>query len=102
MARVKEVVDWAISDGFYVLLNEHHSVHDYCVSPKYGDGYNLDGSQQSKAYLEAIYRQICAAFNGSYDERLIFEILNEPRLIRNDGKLFRYTGLGEFLKEETS
>lgn len=86
MARVKEVVDWAISDGFYVLLNEHHSVHDYCVSPKYGDGYNLDGSQQSKAYLEAIYRQICAAFNGSYDERLIFEILNEPRLIRNDGK----------------
>ncbi len=62
MARVKEVVDWAISDGFYVLLNEHHSVH------------------------EAIYRQICAAFNGSYDERLIFEILNEPRLIRNDGK----------------
>ena len=86
MARVKEVVDWAISDGFYVLLNEHHSVHDYCVSPKYGEGYNLDGSQQSKAYLEAIYRQICAAFNGSYDERLIFEILNEPRLIRNDGK----------------
>ena len=86
MARVKEVVDWAISDDFYVLLNEHHSVHDYCVSPKYGDGYNLDGSQQSKAYLEAIYRQICAAFNGSYDERLIFEILNEPRLIRNDGK----------------
>lgn len=86
MARVKEVVDWAISDGFYVLLNEHHSVHDYCVSPKYGDGYNLDGSQQSKAYLEAIYRQICAAFNGSYDERLIFEILNEPRLIRNGGK----------------
>ena len=62
------------------------TITDYCVSPKYGDGYNLDGSQQSKAYLEAIYRQICAAFNGSYDERLIFEILNEPRLIRNDGK----------------
>lgn len=24
MSRVKQVVDWALSDGFYVVLNVHH------------------------------------------------------------------------------
>lgn len=84
MERVKEVVDWSLEEGLYVLLNEHHSVHAYCTNPGYACGYNLteEAKPESKRYLEAIYKQICEAFNGSYDERLIFEILNEPRVIR--------------------
>lgn len=88
MARVKEVVDWALEDGFYVILNEHHSVHAYCPSPlAYADGYNLseEDRAESERYLKAVYEQICTAFNGSYDEHLIFETLNEPRIIKEDG-----------------
>jgi len=88
MARVKEVVDWALEDGLYVLLNEHHSVHKFSPSPlSYADGYNLAERDraESEKYLKAVYEQVCAAFNGSYDERLIFETLNEPRVIKEDG-----------------
>ena len=88
MARVKDVVDWALEDGLYVLLNEHHSVHKFSPSPLgYADGYNLTERDraESERYLKAVYEQICAAFNGSYDERLIFETLNEPRVIKEDG-----------------
>ena len=28
MARVKQIVDWAVEDGYYVILNEHHSKHE--------------------------------------------------------------------------
>lgn len=87
MERVKQVVDWAIADGLYVLLNEHHSVHAYSPIPLgYADGYNLTAADkaESEKYLTAVYRQICAAFNGSYDEHLIFEILNEPRVMTDD------------------
>ncbi|EID85240.1 Endoglucanase [Treponema sp. JC4] len=84
MERVKEVVDWAISDGLYVLMNEHHSIHAFCPAPQYAQGYNLtkEAMPESERYLTAIYQQICQTFNGSYDQHLIFEILNEPRVIR--------------------
>ena len=88
MARVKQVVDWALEDGLYVLLNEHHSVHNYCPIPlAYADGYNLTETDraESERYLKAVYEQVCAAFNGSYDEHLIFETLNVPRVIKEDG-----------------
>ena len=87
MARVKEVVDWAVSDGLYVILNEHHSVHAYCPIPLgYSDGYNLtaEDKTESENYLRRVYEQICAVFNGSYDEHLIFETLNEPRIMTAD------------------
>lgn len=99
MARVKQIVDWAIADGYYVILNEHHSVRGDAEttyeddgtyktramnSPlQYGDGYivrnNKKDIAESKAFLEAVWTQIAAAFNGSYDEHLIFETMNEPR-----------------------
>ncbi|MCR4742445.1 MAG: cellulase family glycosylhydrolase [Treponema sp.] len=94
MAYVKKIVDWALDDGLYVILNEHHSVHAYCPSPLgYADGYNLAERDraESERYLKRIYEQISAAFNGSYDERLIFETLNEPRVIQEDGtELWKY------------
>ena len=32
MARVKQIVNWAIDAGYYVILNEHHSVHEEKIS----------------------------------------------------------------------
>ena len=82
MARVKKIVDWAINAGYYVILNEHHSVHDNMSNPlKHCEGYILRSSdaEESKAFLKAIWTQISETFNNEYDEHLIFETMNEPR-----------------------
>lgn len=84
MARVKQVVDWAIEDGYYVILNEHHSVRGKMNAPiKYGEGYiprnTPEDIAESERFLKAIWKQIAEAFNNSYDEHLIFETMNEPR-----------------------
>ena len=82
MAHVKQIVDWAIDAGYYVILNEHHSVHDDMSSPlKHCEGYivRTGDEKESKAFLEAIWKQISETFNNDYDEHLIFETMNEPR-----------------------
>lgn len=80
--QVKKIVDWAIADDMYVIIceglaylydnqtaaQEHYS--GYCVNRKYED--------ESKAFLKAVWEQLCLAFNNSYDEHLIFEFMNEP------------------------
>jgi len=83
MSRIKQVVDWAIQDGYYVILNEHHSKHKHMSTPiKYGEGYivrnTTEDIAESERFLKAIWTQIATAFNGSYDEHLIFEFMNEP------------------------
>ncbi|MBR5966437.1 MAG: glycoside hydrolase family 5 protein [Treponema sp.] len=85
MARVKQIVNWAIDAGYYVILDEHHSVHEEKISKPLQRfaGYIIRSGDEteSKKFLEAIWKQIAAAFNNEYDERLIFETLNEPRNI---------------------
>ncbi len=70
MARVKEIVDYAIDDGMFVILNTHHE-----------DWYFPDGTDTDREIeqLTALWSQIAEEFKN-YDEHLIFEGLNEPRL----------------------
>ncbi len=69
MNRVQEVVDYAYSQDMFVILNIHHEDwHD----PYY------DTAEASIAKLKALWTQIGTRF-AEYDERLIFEGLNEPR-----------------------
>ncbi len=79
MARVHEVVDWAINDGMYVIINIHHDNHPQadCFYP---DSEHLD---QSKHYIERIWEQLSEEYKD-YDEKLIFESMNEPRLVGSD------------------
>ncbi len=71
MARVTEVVDYAIDDGLYVIINTHHDCDYYYPSEeKFSEG---------EAYIKALWTQICENFKN-YDESLIFESMNEPRL----------------------
>ena len=82
MARVKEIVDWSIDAGYYVILNEHHSVHDDMSNPlKHCEGYIVRSGdeKETKAFLHAIWKQISETFNNKYAEHLIFETMNEPR-----------------------
>ena len=79
--RVKEVVDWAIAKGLYVVINVHHD-NSANSNVNYGEGYypNKASQTESTKFLLNVWSQIALAFNNGYDEHLIFEALNEPRL----------------------
>ncbi len=70
--RVQEVVDYIYNEGIYVILNTHHE--DDWLSPIFDD---LDRRVE---ILEKIWLQICERFKD-YDNHLIFETMNEVRLI---------------------
>ncbi len=70
MARVKEVVDYAVANDMYIFLNSHHDENLF----KFRD---QDVEESLKAFKK-IWEQIAGAFKD-YDEKLIFEGLNEPR-----------------------
>lgn len=73
IARVKQVVDWAYEEGLYVIINVHHE--DKWLNVKTLDtDYEKIGVQ-----LAALWSQIAAAF-ADYDQHLIFEGMNEPRM----------------------
>lgn len=81
MARVKTVVDWAIDDGLYVIINAHHDNADNSYKMRQAAGYypNDINLVESQRYLYNVWSQISLAFNNGYDEHLIFETMNEPR-----------------------
>ncbi|MHC1786436.1 MAG: glycoside hydrolase family 5 protein [Christensenellales bacterium] len=73
LARVRQVVDEALAAGLHVILNTHHDNMEGFIYP---DDAHLESSGR---YLRAIWRQLGTAFRD-YDERLIMESMNEPRL----------------------
>lgn len=83
MERVKTIVDWAIEDGMYVILNDHHDNYKNPAKVPAGYGYypNEQNKVESERFLLNLWTQIGLAFNNGYDEHLVFETLNEPRLI---------------------
>ena len=72
--RVQTVVDWAYSRGMVVILNTHNdcSTRYYYPLEKY--------AEVSERYIASIFRQLAERFRD-YDERLVFESMNEPRLV---------------------
>lgn len=71
--RVKEVADAALSSELYVILNTHHDIQKGYIYP------DREHLEQSKDYLRAIWTQVGEVFK-EYDERLVLESMNEPRL----------------------
>ncbi|MBQ8622937.1 MAG: glycoside hydrolase family 5 protein [Oscillospiraceae bacterium] len=72
MARVREVVDYALEADLIVIINSHHDNDIYEPRKNNGD--------EAVQYLSAIWAQIAQEFKD-YDQRLIFEAMNEPRLV---------------------
>jgi len=85
MKRVKQVIDWCLENGLYVIINTHHD-NSETQNIKYGQGYYplRQDMVESEKFLYNTYRQIAMAFNNGYDHHLIFEALNEPRPIKTD------------------
>lgn len=84
MARVREIVDYCINDGLYVVLNDHW------------DGGWLENNVKTydttrAEKLKTIWTQIAEEFKD-YDEHLLFAGLNEPNAEDKNAmqSLFRY------------
>jgi len=68
MARVTEVVNYAVDNDMYILLNTHHDMFKFTKKEK----------TASITMFRKIWGQIAYNFQN-YNEKLIFEGLNEPR-----------------------
>ncbi len=74
MSRIKEVVGWAYDKGLYVILDVHHDI---------GQNYYYPDSahyESSAKFLKKVWTQIADEF-ADFGEKLIFEGINEPRLV---------------------
>lgn len=71
LERVRQVVEYGLENDMFVILNAHH---DAWYTP---DPSNL---RHAEAMMRTVWQQIAEYFAG-FDERLLFESMNEPRLI---------------------
>ena len=80
LARVKEVVDYCYKNDMYVILNIHHDTKSSASAS--GAGYYPRSSaySSSEKFVTSVWSQAAEYFKD-YDYHLIFETLNEPRLI---------------------
>jgi len=70
MARVTEIVNYAVANDMYILLNTHHDEGIFKFT-------EAEKAESFKAF-QKIWAQIAYNFRN-YNEKLIFEGLNEPR-----------------------
>ena len=70
MNRVQDVVDMALSADVYVILDLHHE--------EWLD-LKTERAQEIRTEFVVVWEQIAARFRD-YDEKLLFESMNEPRL----------------------
>lgn len=81
LARVKEVVDYAYNNGMYVIINIHHE--NWINRSDLATSYDAMSTE-----LKQVWKQIAEYFSG-YDQHLIFEGMNEPRM---EGTTEEWTG----------
>jgi len=74
MARVKEVVNYAVDNDMYIILNTHHDENVLT--------FMNSNAAAGMAAFKKLWEQIADAFKD-YNEKLIFEGLNEPRTIES-------------------
>lgn len=72
LARVKEIVDYCYNNNMYVILNTHHETSWNVPT--------LDKIDDVEAKFVYLWQQIAECFKD-YDERLLFEGQNEPRVV---------------------
>lgn len=73
MGRVQEVVDYVMENDMYAIINIHHDIDKSYYYP------SSECLENSIKYMNNIWTQISERFK-EYDEHLIFEGINEPRL----------------------
>ncbi|GAB2961596.1 cellulase family glycosylhydrolase [Saccharothrix stipae] len=74
--RVKQVVDWALAENLYVVLNMHHDSWQW-IATMPTDHDNV------RARFDSTWTQIATTFKHS-SRRLLFESVNEPTFTNAD------------------
>ena len=76
LARYKEVIDWAVDEGLYVMVNIHHDSWNWLSA--------WDGNEDSVEYVRFVqlWEQLADCFKDE-PEQVCFETINEPQF--NDG-----------------
>lgn len=77
--RVNEVVDYAIINDMYAIINIHHDFDTAFIYPT-SEYYDT-----SSRYMSAIWTQLAEHFKD-YDNKLIFESMNEPRMVGHNNE----------------
>lgn len=85
LARVKEVVDWALDSGMYVILNIHKD-------GTWFEKFATDDKDECMYKYERIWTQLTDEFKN-YSDKLMFESLNEEG--GWDSLWNRYTNVGD-------
>ena len=70
--RVNQVVDWVLELDMKAIINVHHDDAFWLIT----DNEHKDSSEE---ILRKIWSQLCVRF-ADYDESLVFETMNEPRV----------------------
>jgi endoglucanase len=91
LARVKQITDWSLDEGLYVLLNLHHD------SWQWINTYPTDQANVTARYT-ALWTQISNTFKG-YNDKLLFESINEPQFTGTSGDDQSYQVLAELNKK---
>lgn len=81
MNRIQEVVDWCYEEDLFVIINVHHE--SWLNKKSLDKDYRAIGKE-----LAAVWAQIADRF-ADYDQHLIFEGMNEPRMA---GSTVEWTG----------
>ena len=71
--RVNEVVDYVLDNGMFAILNTQHDDQDWLITDN-------EHEQNATSILVNLWKQIAQRF-ADYDEKLIFDIMNEPRVV---------------------
>lgn len=78
LARYAEVVNWALEEGLYVMINVHHDSWNWAKNIGTDDG-------SAMLQYKAIWSQLAEYFKD-YPEEVCFEALNEPVFIGTDAE----------------
>jgi len=77
LARVREIVDWSLAEGLYVMINLHHD------SWQWINTYPSDRAAVMARYT-ALWSQIATTFRD-HSPKLVFESINEPQFAGTSG-----------------
>jgi endoglucanase len=87
LARVKQVVDWALADDLYVVVNMHHDSWQWVT--------NMPGQHDAVlAQYSATWTQLANTFKGE-SNKLVLESINEQSFTGSSGEAQDYTLMNE-------
>lgn len=74
LERVAEAAGYSLDAGLYTIVNIHHDNHLFRPT--------AEGFEGGKVYIRRIWEQLSERFGG-FGQKLIFESMNEPRMLRH-------------------